>query len=160
MPRATRRCEVSSRPPWDAARPDNLRRIVTNVVSKIGMNRTKMGTASTGRKLRERPPERFIKAELARKNPINIDPQSPMKIEARCELYTRKARSDAAKAASISASIGCPPDKKLSARKPEAIAAIPAASPSMLSSRLIALVIPTSQKIVKIRLREANRLHG
>ena len=45
-----------------------------------------MGTASTGRKLRDLPPFTLISAELARKNPTNIEPQSPMKIDAGFEL--------------------------------------------------------------------------
>ena len=40
------------------------------------------------------------------------------------------------------------------------MAAIPAASPSMLSSKLIAFVIPTTQKIVSTILTAANLLHG
>jgi len=50
------------------------------------MNKTRMGTASTGTKLRERPPETLTRAAPARKNPMNIDPLSPMKIDAGFEL--------------------------------------------------------------------------
>ena len=49
-------------------------------MSKIGMNRISTGTASTGRRLRERPPVGFKSAEPARKKPMNIEPQSPMKL--------------------------------------------------------------------------------
>src|SRR4030095_10055145 len=80
-PRATRRCDVWSRPPREAARPESLRKTVTKVVSKMGMKRMRMGTARTGRKLRERPPDTFTRAELARKNPMHHRPQSPMNIE-------------------------------------------------------------------------------
>jgi hypothetical protein len=59
---------------------------VTNVVSKIGIRRTKIGTARTGRKLRERPPEMLIREVVARKKPMNIEPQSPIKMEAGFEL--------------------------------------------------------------------------
>jgi hypothetical protein len=59
---------------------------VTKVVSKIGMNKTRMGTASTGRKLLDRPPETFTSAVLARKKPMNNEPQSPMKMDAGFEL--------------------------------------------------------------------------
>ena len=49
------------------------------------MKSTRIGTASTT-KVRDLPPEIFISAELARKNPMNIDPLSPMKIDAGFEL--------------------------------------------------------------------------
>jgi hypothetical protein len=49
---------------------------------------------------------------------------------------------------------------KFTARKPDAIAATPVANPSMLSSRLIAFVIPISQKIVMTTLIDAERVQG
>ena len=50
------------------------------------MKRTRIGTASTDARLRERPPETLTRAALARKKPMNIDPLSPMKIDAGWEL--------------------------------------------------------------------------
>src|SRR5438876_646071 len=38
------------------------------------MKRTRIGTASTDARLRERPPETLTSAALARKKPMNIDP--------------------------------------------------------------------------------------
>jgi len=56
---------------------------VTNVVSKIGTSSTSTGTASTAMTLRDRPPPVPLTSAMeARKKPMNIEPQSPMKIEA------------------------------------------------------------------------------
>ena len=49
---------------------------------------------------------------------------------------------------------------KLNVRKADAMAAMPVASPSMLSSKLIALVIPISQKIVITMFAGSDRVHG
>jgi hypothetical protein len=46
------------------------------------------------------------------------------------------------------------------ARKTDAIAATPDASPSMLSSRLMAFVIPMSQKTVIAMLTGGDCVHG
>jgi hypothetical protein len=59
-----------------------------------------------------------------------------------------------------SASVYWPVLTKLRARNPAAITAMPAASPSMLSSRLMALVIPMSQKIASAMLSSADPVHG
>ncbi len=45
-------------------------------------------------------------------------------------------------------------------RKQEAMAAIPVAKPSMLSSRLMALVMPINQKIVISIFTGSERVHG
>ena len=67
----------------DAARPESLRIRVTSVVSKIGTTSTSTGTARTAATLRDRPPPVAGNTALqARKKPTNIEPQSPMKIEA------------------------------------------------------------------------------
>jgi hypothetical protein len=50
------------------------------------MNKTRIGTARIGTRLLDLPPERFTSAALASKNPTNIEPESPMKIEAGFEL--------------------------------------------------------------------------
>ena len=72
-----------SRPPCDAGRPASLRISVTSVVSKIGTSSTSTGTASTAATLRDRPlPVPAASTLEARKKPTNIEPQSPMKIDA------------------------------------------------------------------------------
>jgi len=58
------------------------------------------------------------------------------------------------------ASTSCPLAMKFKVRKTDAIAAIPVANPSMLSSRLIALVMPMSQKIVIAMFTDADRVQG
>ena len=72
----------------EAARPASLRISVTNVVSKMGMTSTSTGTPRTAMTLRDRPPplKPASSAELERKKPTNIDPQSPMKIVAGLRL--------------------------------------------------------------------------
>ena len=149
-----------SRPPCEAARPESLRTTVTSVVSKIGMKRMRTGTATTTMKLRPRSPAELNRAELERKKPMNIEPQSPMKIEAGFELKARKPTSAAAKVASSMASVVCPLMARLAAMKTAAMADTPAASPSMLSSRLMAFVMPMSQKIVTVTPSEADQPHG
>src|SRR5207244_12545705 len=87
-PSATSRCDAWSRPPCEIARPDIRLCNVTRVVSKIGMTKINTGAARTDNRLRDRPvaPAELRSAVDARKNPMNIEPESPMKIEAGLEL--------------------------------------------------------------------------
>ena len=64
------------------------------------------------------------------------------------------------KTAIITASAGWFTLTKFTVRKQEAMAATPVANPSMLSSKLIALVMPISQKIVITMLTGSERVHG
>ena len=64
------------------------------------------------------------------------------------------------KTAIITASVGWFTLIKFTVRKQEAMAATPVANPSMLSSKLIALVMPISQKIVINMLTGSDRVHG
>ena len=75
-------------------------------------------------------------------------------------LKTRKPTSAAAKTASIAASVVCPLPAKLAAMKTAAIAETPAARPSMLSSRLMAFVMPMSQKMVTAMPTDVAQPHG
>jgi hypothetical protein len=83
-----------------------------------------------------------------------------MKIDAGFELYTRKPISAAASAPSMAASAGRPLRTNPIARKIAAVADTPAARPSMLSRRLIAFVMPTSQKNVIATFTVAHAVHG
>ena len=118
--------------------------IVTKVVSKIGTKSISTGTASIENTLRDRPPVSLSSTELASKNPTNIDPQSPINIDAGLKLKTRKPRSPPQKPkpdSLIHLAIGINP----TASDAPAISAIPAARPSILSSRLTALVMPITK---------------
>ena len=123
-------------------------RTVTKVVSNIGTKSISTGTASIATTPRDRPPIWLSNTELERKNPTNIDPQSPIKIDAGLELKTRKPSNAPTNTAYESVSFTLPFIAKFIASEIAAIAEIPAASPSMLSSRFIAFVIPTTQKTV------------
>ena len=83
-----------------------------------------------------------------------------MKIEAGFELKIKNPSNAAAKIAIIKASTGCPLTTKLSVKKHEPMAAIPAARPSILSSRLMAFVMPISQKIVIAMFTETDLVQG
>ena len=72
-----------------------------------------------------------------------------MKIEAGLKLNTRNPSTALPSAIGSAAACNCPFSKNVAARKLQVIKAIPPARPSMLSSKLMAFVIPTSQKIVK-----------
>ncbi len=133
---------------------------MTKVVSKIGTNKTSAGTAKIEMMPRERPPTSVIKTELASRNPTNIEPQSPIKIEAGLKLKTRNPMSAPMKAAKKTSSLNCPLAANPAARETAAIAAIPAESPSILSSRLIALVMPMSQKQVMAMFKTSEFVHG
>ena len=82
------------------------------------------------------------------KKPTNIDPQSPIKIDAGLKLKTRNPSKAPINTAIKSRSSVCPLPAKLSPSDTAPMVAIPAARPSMLSSRLMALVMPISQKTV------------
>ena len=77
----TMRCVIAAALRRGAA--GQLRISVTNVVSKIGTTNTSTGTARTATTLLERPPPGPLTSALdASRKPTNIDPQSPMKIDA------------------------------------------------------------------------------
>src|SRR5258706_10417155 len=80
--------------------------------------------------------------------PKNIEPQSPIKIEAGLKLNSKKPMTALPNTAGKIASEVCPPIKNVMQRKTQEMTDTPPASPSMLSKRLIALVMPTSQKMV------------
>ena len=117
-------------PPLGNGTPaDSLRTNVTSVVSKIGMTSNSTGTASTDINPRDRPPETCNSDVPARKKPMNIDPQSPMKMEAGLKLYTRNPSQRGAKTGNSTASGACPSARKLAARKTAAIADNPGRQP-------------------------------
>ena len=146
-PIATSRCEEWSRPPSDGRRPDSTRATTTNVVSKIGMNSTMTGAAITASSSLGPASTAGPRLAMASTIPTSRLPASPMKIDAGCALYTRKAHSAPSSVASSCVS-GAAAVPRTSSRQTHAIAPTPVASPSMLSSRLNALVMPTIQTSV------------
>ena len=68
-------------PPCETGLPDILRATVTTQVSKIGIIKIRTGVSRTAQRLRvlDISPRSAIPP---RENPRNIDPQSPIKIEA------------------------------------------------------------------------------
>jgi hypothetical protein len=65
------------------------------------------------------------------------------------KLWTRNPAAAPESAASTAASAGWPVKPATIAKMKAAMAAVPAESPSMLSSRLKALVMPTTQSTVR-----------
>ena len=141
-----------SRPPCATERPSSTRAAVTSVVSRIGIARRAAGTARTASTPRL-PPGTGESASPARTTPRNRAPESPMKIFDGGKLWTRNPPVAPASASANRASSTRPSARKIAPRKMAPMTAIPPASPSMLSSRLSAFVIPTNQKIESVTSR-------
>ena len=123
-----------------------MRRVtLTNAVSKIGISRIRSGIAATGtmpalqlgrgqqrRAAEERPEEQAAAVAHEDRRRANVVDQEP---ERRADKRGDRERQRARAATPSSAA----------RRKMPAMAAMPADSPSMLSSRLKALVMPTIQ---------------
>jgi hypothetical protein len=126
-----------------------MRMIVTRVVSRIGTARTRMGRKSVATVV----PAAFQLAErpsAASEKPSSWLPESPMKIAAGLPGRRLKGRKPAqasptASARTSTSRLSCVVEPSM-AKYAQAIAAIVAARPSMLSRRLKAFVIPTSQR--------------
>ena len=88
-------------------------------------------------------------ARPASVKPRNMLPLSPIKMPAGGKLKTRKPAKAPASARLTHSRAIFPASQKKYPKTRAAISAIPPASPSILSSRLSAFVIPTSQKYVK-----------
>ena len=135
-------------PPWVTGRRSSVRRTVTSVVSRIGIASTSSGST---RLVSVAPAvvQLDASASEARPKPSTWLPESPMKTRALRpgrRLKGRKPRQ-APPSASATTSASSPEScaSAASAKTAQETAASDAASPSMLSSRLNAFVIPTSQ---------------
>ena len=118
---------------------------MTRVVSKIGPSSSKIGPATTETIPEGCVPDRpATSVSAARFNPRNKLPVSPMKMDAGWKLYTRKPVVAPSRDARYSADGVAPVCVNMpTMRNRPAISAVPAHRPSMLSSRLKPLVIPT-----------------
>ena len=92
-----------------------------------------------------------ITATVARVNHRNILPESPINILAGLKLYLRKPKLAPAKITANIATVSILFKREWINRIDAEIKATPQAKPSILSKRLKALVIATTQKIVKSR---------
>ena len=130
------------------------RRSMENSVSKIGTPNARTGRA------KPTSAADFVAhitlAEPSRK-PRNILPQSPIKIRAGLKLKNKNPDKLPVKASIITASTTLPPANASTAITVQAIAPIPAASPSSPSIRFTALVILIIQKIVNKPHKENER---
>jgi len=90
----------------------------------------------------------FPKPSVARVNPRNRAPQSPMNTLAGGKLKHRNPMHDPARAVAMSAPRGSPFRMQMNPMDIEAKSAAPAATPSLPSIRLKAFVVPTIQTSV------------
>ena len=135
-------------PPWVTGRRSSVRRIVTRVVSRIGIASTSSGSTMLV-SVAPAVVQLEASASEARPKPITWLPESPMKTRALRpgrRLKGRKPRQ-APPSASATTSGSSPASwsRAATAKTAQETVASDAASPSMLSSRLKAFVIPTSQ---------------
>jgi hypothetical protein len=87
---------------------------------------------------------------MERAKPMGRLPQSPIKMEAGRKLYIKKAAEAPIKKRETVRSWKEPSLKCRKAKNTAAMRLIPAHSPSILSKRFTALVIPTIQMMVRI----------
>ena len=148
-PSETRRCELWSRPPWAIDRPSSSRTTVTSVVSRIGTARTSTGSSSVT-SVDDATVYADARPSAASRKPISCEPLSPIQESARLPGRRLNGRKPSSAASSATDMTRTSRDgwyhAAAIAKKPAEIAARLAASPSMLSSRLNAFVMPTSQR--------------
>src|SRR4030042_1886536 len=132
-----------------------MRVIATKPVSRMGNKKTNVGTPTMA-KMFEACVLRAI-ANTASEKPKNMLPLSPINILAGGKLNTRKPRIQPARDKDRISKSGYPAFQKNIERNPEVINATPPARPSILSSKLIAFVIPTNQKKVRMILAIGHR---
>jgi len=120
--------------------------MMTSVVSNIGRPKITIGIAKVKACVFVNPSFSPI---IARRNPRNILPVSPINIWAGLKLYLRNPKQLPARAADKEAIKNCPFIAERIRKKEEAMPAIPTDKPSILSRRLKALVIPTTHKNVR-----------
>ena len=135
-------------PPWVTGRRSSVRRTVTSVVSRIGIASTSSGSTMLV-SVAPAVVQLEASASEARPKPITWLPESPMKTRALRpgrRLKGRKPRQ-APPSASATTSGSSPASwsSAATAKTAQETVASDAARPSMLSSRLKAFVIPTSQ---------------
>ena len=130
--------------PAVALRPASVRSRITNVVSTIGVIRMSATAAAAAM-----VPARITATieHAARMPPIARLPQLPMNSFAGWTFQARKPTSAPASPNRISTSAGPSSPENVSARPTDAMAATPAARPSMLSSRFTALSMPANQRM-------------
>lgn len=120
--------------------------MITSVVSNIGRPKITIGIAKVKACV-------FVNLSfspiIARRNPRNILPVSPINIWAGLKLYLRNPKQLPARAADKEAIKNCPFIAERIKKKEAAMPAIPTDKPSILSKRLKALVIPTTHKNVR-----------
>ncbi|HEY6275003.1 MAG TPA: hypothetical protein VIX86_01605 [Streptosporangiaceae bacterium] len=150
-PRASSRWAVWSVPPCTSGRPARRRATTTVPVSTAATKVSSSSAAAPTGQWAARadpgaPTTRTADAEIM--NPMKSDPASPMKMRAGGQLWTRNPAQPPDRARSSSPMLARPVPKASAARAALVTMAMPAAAPSVLSSRLNELVIATIQASV------------
>jgi len=141
---------VWSLPPWLTGRCSASRRIVTSVVSRIGIASTSSGRRTVATVV-PAVVQLAASPRAASRKPSTWLPESPMKTRAlppgrRLNGRNPPQANPSERASTSTRSFGCTVTASI-AKYAQATVARVAARPSMLSSRLKALVIPTSHTI-------------
>ncbi len=145
------------RSPEKSGAPRAARRAMARSVSAIGIPRAMIGTRSA-----TDDEDRWFAwiAVVARTNPMNIDPVSPMKMVAGWKLWNRNPSSAPASVPVKSSIIGSAWTNARRAVVITAIRPMPPASPSRPSMRFIAFTTPAIQSIVNGAPRMPSSMGG